>query len=111
MLMNMHEAAATLLVGVDAARNERNNISSRPRVMTGLAVVGSAAVDDCAVDVYIEDYYVGRFRNTHAGVIQVEMPADLQPVGSKFIPAGSRISVIIQTAPITSPLNVVIYGN
>lgn len=111
MLMNMHEAAATLLVGVDAARNERNNISSRPRVMTGIAVVGSLAIDDTAIDVFIEDYYVGRFRNTSTGVIQVTLPDDLQPVGSKFVPAGSRISCIIQTAPGTNPLNIVIYGN
>lgn len=104
MLLNTYEAAATLTVGTDAFRNEQRNVSSQNRVMSGIAVVGSAAINDCSVDVYIEDYYVGNFRNSKAGVIGVDLQQDIRPVGPHAVPAGSKMSAIIRVAPTTSPL-------
>ncbi|GAI71657.1 unnamed protein product, partial [marine sediment metagenome] len=46
MILNTYEAAATLTLGVDAFRNERKSVSSRRRVLRGVAVVGSTAVND-----------------------------------------------------------------
>ena len=104
MLLNTYEAAATLTVGVDAFRNERKNVSSQPRVMRSLAIVGANAINECAVDIFIEDFYVGRFRNTRAGVSGVILAEDTVGVGPHLIPPGSKVSAIIAIAPTVSPL-------
>lgn len=106
MLMNLHEAAATALVGVDLARNERQRSSSQLRILKGVAVVGSAVVDDFSCSIYIENFYVGRFRNTHAGVLQVDSQSDVIRVGPHAVPPGAQISVICDLAATTNPINV-----
>ena len=95
MLISTYEAAATLLAGVDALRNERKNVSSRRRVLRGVACVGGAAVDDTTFDLYIEDFFVGTFRNTAAGVVGVNITQDVIPVGPHYIPPGSKLSAIM----------------
>jgi len=97
MIMNLHEPNATALIGVDLARNDRRRTSAKPRVMKGVAVVGSTAV---------EDFYVGRFYNTHAGVIQVDTISDTRPVGPHFIPAGSSVAVICVANATGNPVNI-----
>lgn len=109
MLFETYEAAATALVGVDLARNERRNVSSKPRVLRGIAVVGGNAINEAAIDVYIEDYYVGRFRNTASGVTNITIPDDVKPVGPHYIPAGSKVSLIVAVAPTVSPILVGCY--
>lgn len=104
MLINTYEAAATLTVGTDAFRNERQNVSGHPRVLRGVAIVGANTINEAAVDLYIESYYVGRFRNTRSGAVQVIHPDDDQIVGPHLIPAGSKLSAIIAIAPTVSPL-------
>jgi len=104
MILNTYEAAATLTVGVDAFRNERRQVSSRARVMRGVAIVGANAINEAALDIYIEDFYVGRFRNSRAGAVQVIASEDIYPVGPYAIPAGSKLAAIIGIAPTVSPL-------
>ena len=105
MLLNTFEAAATLLVGVDAFRNERLNVTSALRWLRAIAIVGGNAINEAAVDLYIESYYVGRFRNSRAGVAQVIANEDIFAVGGPFaIPAGAKLSAIIAIAPTVSPL-------
>lgn len=104
MLLNTYEAAATLLVGVDAFRNERLNVSSKPRVLRSIAIVGGNAINEAAVDLYIEDYFVGRFRNTHAGVVQVDDAYDVVSLGNLYVPRGAKLTAIIAVAPTVSPL-------
>ncbi len=104
MLINTYEAAATLTVGTDAFRNERAQVSSRRRVLSKVAIVGANAINEAAVDIYIEDFYVGRFRNTHTGVVGVVHPDDDVNVGPHLVPAGSKLSAIIAVAPTVSPL-------
>ena len=111
MLFNTQEAAATLIVGVDAFRNERKRTSSKPRVMTGILMVGGNAINEAEVDFYIEDFYVGRFRNSRNGVVAPIIPDDLQQVGSLLIPAGSQVAAIIAVAPTVSPLLIQVFGN
>jgi len=108
MLINTYEAAATLIVGTDALRNERNQVSSQPRVMRGIAIVGANAINEASVDVYIEDYYVGNFRNSQTGVVGVNMQEDIRPVGPHYVPPGSKVSAIIRVAPTISPLLITI---
>lgn len=109
MLVNAHVAAATAVVGYDLLQNERMNVSSQPRILRGVALVGSTNVDDAAVDIYIENFYVGRFYNTHAGVIQVDAQSDIMPVGPHAVPAGSKLSAIVFDAPAGNPVNLVLY--
>lgn len=105
MYIKTFELAATLILGVDALRNERMNVSSKPRQLRGVAVVGSTAINDCEVTLYIEDFIVGQFRNTRAGAaIQVLADQDIQPVGPHFIPPGAKITARITDAVVGNPL-------
>lgn len=108
MLLYMYEAAATLTVGTDAARNERKRVTSDDRVLTGVAVVGGNAINQAAVDIYIQDFYVGRFRNTKSGAVGVAENEDVVHVGPHMVPAASQLSAIIQTAPTVSPLTIIL---
>ena len=110
MLINTYELAATLTLGVDALRNERVNVSSKNRVMRGVAVVGSTAINDCEVAIYIEDFFVGHFRNTKAGAaIGVITSEDVYPVGPFAIPAGSKLVAIVTVAVVGNPLIIQLY--
>lgn len=109
-LISSGEAAATLTVGTDAFRNERKATSSRPRSVEGVTVVGGNAINEATVDIHIEDYFVGRFRNTRSGVAQVILNQDYQPVRPALCPAGSKITATIITAPTVSPLYIKVYG-
>jgi len=109
MILNTYEAAATLTVGTDAFRNERQNVSSRNRVMRGVAIVGGNAINEAEIGIYIEDYFVGNFRNTLNGAVQVRANQDIFPVGPYAIPAGSKISGIVNVAPTVSPLVIQIH--
>ena len=109
-LLSTREAAATLTVGTDAFRNERKNTSSRMRVVEGLTLIGANAINEAAVDVYIEDYFVGQFRNSRSGVAAAIIPDDYQPVRAAVCPPGAKITGIIAVAPTVSPLMIKVYG-
>jgi len=94
MLMNLLVLTAAALVGVDLAANDRNNVSGKPRVLRGVGVTGSAAINDFWVDVFIGNYFVGRFYNTKAAGTQIAINEDVVPVGRKLIPAGDKVAVI-----------------
>jgi len=94
MIMNLHILTAAALAGVDLAAQDRNSVSGRPRVMRGVAVVGSVAVDDFWVDVFIGNHFVGRFYNTKIATNQIAINEDVVPVGRKYIPAGDKVAVI-----------------
>jgi hypothetical protein len=88
-------AAATAVVGYDLLRDVRDNVSSRPRVMTKIALVGGAAIGDTSVDVYIENYMVGRFTNTHIGNVAPIFPDDFVGTPNLMVPPGAKISAIV----------------
>jgi len=109
-LISTYEAAATLVVGTDAFRNERKATSSRRRSVEGVSIVGANAINECTVDIHIEDYFVGRFRNTLNGAVQHRMPDDYQAVRPALCPAGSKITATIIVAPTVSPLLIKLFG-
>ncbi len=109
MLLNIFVLTAAALAGVDLAANERLNSSSRPRVMRGVAVVGSVAVNDFYVDVFIGDHFVGRFYNTKVATNQIAINEDVVPVGKQFVPPGDKISVIAGVNAGAGNINVGIY--
>lgn len=109
MFIKTFEAAANLTLGTDALRNERLNVTSQPRVLRGVAVVGSAVINDSEISLYIESFFVGRFRNTTAGVVSVDAAKDVIAVGPHAIPAGSKITADVTVAPGTNPLIIQLY--
>lgn len=110
ILINTSEAAGTLTVGVDAFRNDRKRTSSRPRVIEGIVIVGSAAINDTELDLFAGDYYFGRFRNSRAGVAAPILPDDLQPLRATVVAPGDALTATIVDAPVTSPLLIQIMG-
>jgi len=109
MLLNLYVLTAAALVGVDLAANDRNNVSSRPRVMRGVACVGSVAVNDFWVDVFIGNSFVGRFYNTKIATNQIAINEDVVPVGRKYVPPGDKIAVIAGINAGAGDINVGIY--
>lgn len=110
ILINTSEAAATLTVGTDAFRNDRKRTSSKVRIVEGFVIVGSAAINDSEVDMFAGDYYFGRFRNTHTGVVAPVFPDDLQPVRPTVVAPGDAITATIVDAPATNPLLIQVHG-
>lgn len=110
ILLSTVEATATLLVGTDAFRNERKNSSSRPRVITGIAIVGGNAIGECTVNLFVENNFIGAFENSLNGAVAILLPDHLQPIGNAPVPAGSRIVAQIAVAPTVSPLKIQVYG-
>lgn len=108
MIMNLHEPAATALAGVDLARNDRMRTTSRPRMLKGIGLVGSTVVDDFWADIFVGSQFIGRFYNTHAGVLQVDQLVDVKPVGPWLVAGGDQISVICGINATTNPVNVVL---
>ena len=109
MLLNLLILTAAALAGVDLAANDRNNVSSQPRVMRGVACVGSVAVNDFWVDVFIGNIFVGRFYNTKIATNQIAINEDVVPVGNKYIAPGDKISVIAGVNAGAGNINVGIY--
>lgn len=110
ILISTSEAAATLTLGTDVFRNDRKRTSARPRVVDGIVVVGSAAINDTEVDLYAGDYYFGRFRNSRAGVVAPVLPDDLQPLRATIVAPGDALTMIVTDAPVTNPLLVMVMG-
>jgi hypothetical protein len=110
MLLNTSEAAATLTVGVDAFRNERKNVTGRPRVITGIIIVGANAINEARIGLYVGDMLLGSFRNSRAGVAAPIVPDDVQGIGNRFVAAGDKIAAIVEVAPTVSPLLIQVLG-
>jgi len=98
--------AATAVLGYDLLTNRPDVTSAgRARVIRGLAVVGSAAAGDARVQVKVGAAVVATLYNTATGFPTAD--AALFPT-SYAVPAGSSISIIVDDAPATNPLNVLI---
>ena len=94
-------AAATAVLGYDLVRDEPWTVSDRPRVITGLAVMGSAAAGDSAVDLLVGMYRVERVFNRTTGFPNMD---DMLPLDA-YVPPGSKISMPVVDAPATNALN------
>ena len=110
ILINTTEAAATLVVGTDAFRNDRKRTSSRVRIVEGIVIVGANAINESTVDLFAGDYFFGSFRNSRAGVAAPIIPDDLQAIRPTVVAPGDAITAQIRVAPTVSPLLIQIYG-
>ncbi len=97
-------AAATAVLDVDllTSANKRTRNTGNNRMLKGVALAGSAAIGDAAVDVFIDTAFVGRFYNTRTGFPNND---DLFALGGLGWPAGTSLQAVVVDAPATNPLN------
>lgn len=95
-------AAATAILDYDLLKDKRTRTSPNDRRLKAIALKGSAAGGDAAVDVYIDTFYLGRFFNNNTGFPNND---DLIGVGGLGWPAGAALAAIVVDAPATNPLN------
>lgn len=104
MFIHAFRTVAQAAIGDDLLRDERLNVTSKPRALRAIAFVGGNAINEASCQIYIEDYFVGRFYSTRAGAVGVISNEDTIPVGPHLVPAGSKITAISATAPTVSPV-------
>lgn len=106
MIGSVSVPAAVAIVGYDLFRDQTWRVSSKPRRLRGIAVAGSTAAGDTSVDLYVDQYHVGKFYNLAAGFPLV---ADhMLPLKGNAVPVGATISAIISDAPATNPINIIL---
>jgi len=99
-------AAAVAVVGYDLLTNRPDIANSaRPRVLRGIALVGSAAAGDTVVDIKVGNRTVSTLYNTATGF----PTADASLFATSFaVPGGSPLSAIVTDAPATNALNLLV---
>lgn len=97
-------AAATAVLGYDCTAGTLWAVQGNNRVITGIAVTGSAAAGDAKVDLFVDQVKIGEFYNTTTGFPTKDHFYSL----NNFVPAGSKISLIVTDAAGTNPLNIVL---
>lgn len=98
--------AATAALGYDLLLNRPDVQSAgRRRVIRALSLTGSAAIGDSRVQVKVGNNVVATLYNTAVGFAT----QDASTFKTQYnVPAGSPISVIVDDAPATNPLNLLI---
>ena len=110
ILFQTREAAATLVVGTDAFRNEAFAQSSRPRVIRAIAITGGNAIAEASVRLKAGRVDLGTYFATTSGVEMPTVPDDFQAILATQIAPGDRLSAIVVTAPTVSPLAIQVMG-
>lgn len=95
-------AAAKAVVGADLFDGEVFARAPQDRVVTGLALRGSAAAGDSEVDFYIDEVRVADMFNNNTGFPNND---DLIPMENLGVPAGAQLRAIVVDAAATNPLN------
>jgi len=93
-----------MLTGEDGPRFARMN--GVDRVITKVALAGSAAAGDSAVQLFVEDTYYGTIKNTTGGAVLAKAD-DHIPITIP-VPAGQQIRAIVSDAATTNPLNLLL---
>lgn len=97
-------AAATAALGYDLTTGQIWAVQGNDRALTGFAICGSAAAGDTKVDVYVDQVKVLEAYNTTTGF----PTKDHFYMVDAYVPAGSKISVIVTDAASTNPINIVV---
>lgn len=78
------------------------------RQITGIALTGSTAADDTQISVYYGTTKMMEFRNSATG-LAVDTDKDLVPHNSTLAcPPNAKISVMVDTAPNTNPIKLML---
>jgi len=98
------ESAAATAIGSDLFSNSRQSVAGYPRVITAIGLVGSAAIGDAAVDLFIGSSWAGKFFNTTAGASKIPVSdTDMKPIRVP-VPPGMPIKLLIADAGATNVL-------
>ncbi|MBA7540962.1 hypothetical protein ES705_33265 [subsurface metagenome] len=106
MIGQVSVAAATAIAGYDLFKNETWRVSAKPRRIRGMGVAGSTAALDCSVDLFVDQFHVGKFYNSAPGAVIIDQ--HMVPLKGNLVPPGATISCIVGTAPTTNPINILI---
>lgn len=94
-------AAASATVGTDLFSGEVWARAPQDRVVTALALKGSAAAGDTNVEFYADEVRIGDMWNTGTGVPDLD---DYMPVEALMVPGGAQLRAIVRDAPATNPI-------
>ncbi len=104
MLPKQSIAAATAVVGYDLAKDTVWQRSSKPRVLRGVGVCGSAAGADTKIDIMIDTVKVGEAYNVTTGL----PTQDHVNRFSNYVPPNADFHLYVTDAPVTNPINVLV---
>lgn len=93
-------AAATAVVGYDLLTAQPDARVPYPRIMDGVALVGSAAAGDTVIELRINGRRVGTYSNTATGV-GVDKERDLMPL-DLYVGANQLIEAVVTDAASTN---------
>jgi len=97
------ESAAATAVGTDIASGVRGQTSPKARVIRGLAVVGSTAAGDAAIDLYGGDLLLGRFYNSSTGTAY-DMSKDFVPIGNVILLPNEPLHIVVADSGVGNKL-------
>lgn len=96
--------AATAVVGYDLLSTlPYARVSGGGRVLRSAGVAGSAAAQDARVGVLVGGVKIGQLYNGATGGVSGDR--DMTDFGDAWIPPGESLSVLVEDAPATNPLN------
>ncbi len=99
--------AATAVVGYDLLTDlPYVRVSGGNRILRRAALAGSAAAGDSRVGLAVGGVPVGRMYNVGTGFPNSDR--DMRSMGDAFIPAGEALSALVEDAPATNPLNLLV---
>lgn len=106
MIGTVSVAAATAVVGKDLFSDQTWRVSSKTRRLRGIAIAGSTAALDCSMDLFVDQYHVGKFYNLATGAPL--MDAHNIPLKGNLVPPGATIALIVADAPTSNPITVIL---
>jgi len=98
-------AAATAVVGHDLLLSEVHRTSQRPRALRKIEYLGSAAVGDTSIDLFIGAQFIARLPNVATGLAFKNL--DMFEVNA-LVPAGVEMRALVVDAPATNPVAVML---
>ena len=99
-------AAATAVAGYDLAQGQVGQQQSEDRMLTGIAVSGSAAAGDTVIRLQVDQVEVGKFWNTSLAFPTIDV--DLMDLDDIGVPGNSQIHLIVEDPPATNPINILL---
>jgi len=94
-------AAAVAIVGADLFAGERWKEQPNDRVITGLALLGSAAAGDTVVDIMVDETRVAQLTNNDVGFPDNDDMVELGVI----VPGNAELSAVVTDAAATNPIN------
>jgi len=103
--MGKESAAAAVSVGEDmlAELPQPWAVSSRPRLLTHVAIVGSNAELDFKADVVVGEKIVATLYNSSEGAVSPKRDVDMFPIGA-YVGPSAPVQLIVRDASNTNPV-------